>query len=759
MYMRACTHTLFSEKIQNKGEAGMKKTCKMILAFWLVLLFVLPGPWLFAARAAQRGEKLYTLVTGETDADGNVRMDYYVDENGQVVQPDFGMVSAAAQANIPEAYDSRQLGTVTAVKNQGGSGSCWAFSALACMETSYIQQGYGTAEDTAFSPAHLTWFSQRLPEDSTDPLFGDGCNSANPFYKGGSWYFSSATLLRGSGVQLESNAPWTLSRDESELLSAMRQPESERYTSYARMLNAHKIDNDGNRDAAKQLLMEHGALVTSYYDDYGADQPGFNSTYNSYYQTAKTGVVNHAVTVVGWDDNFPRTSFNDYNLPDADGAWLVKGSWGKSYGDGGYYWISYEEPSLYYFTAFQAAPADIYDNIYQYDGTYTSSYFAPSGLTTASIANTFTSQRDEDLTHVAFFNQNVGATVTAQVYVSDTKPTLKNNDPTAGMTQVTAATTTVTGAFFGYSTVALETPVRLTAGQYFTVKITYQTQTGKVYIPVEGATVGEPADGQITHGGNAGESFLYMRGNWYDSSDYAGNDLNNVPVKAMTVTVLQEPTLTLKHLPTKTTYTLGETLDLAGLCLEYTDSKGKTSDVTSDCTPDTTVLNEAGIRTVTVTYAGLCCTFTVTVETEPNLEILSMPAKTVYWVGDTLDTAGLTLQYTDRLGNVSTVSDGFKTDVTVLQTKGTCTVTVTYGSLVCTFTVLVTAVPGDVDDSGSLELLDVTLILRSIAGGYDVTLGEGAAQTADVNKDGRVDLLDVALLKRYLAGGYGVELR
>ncbi|MGN0635380.1 MAG: bacterial Ig-like domain-containing protein [Acutalibacteraceae bacterium] len=738
----------------------MKKDfCRSLFAFVLTLLFVLPSPWPLAARAVQGGEALYTLVTGETDADGNVRADYYVDENGQVVQPEFGMVSAAAQANIPESYDSRQLGAVTAVTNQGGSGSCWAFSTLSCMETSYILQGYGTAEDTAFSPAHLVWFSQKLPEDSSDPLFGDGRNSANPFMKGGSWYVSSATLLRGSGAQLECNAPWTLSWDESNLLSAMTQPESERYTSYARMLNAHKIDNDGNRDAAKQLLMEYGSLMTSYYDDYGAEQPGFNSTYNSYYQTAKTSVTNHAVTVVGWDDNFPRTSFNDYNLPDADGAWLIKGSWGKSYGDGGYYWISYEEPSLSSFVAFQAAPADIYDNIYQYDGTYPSNHFAPSGITMACIANTFTSQRDEDLTYVAFFNENVGATVTAEVYVSDTKPTLEKNDPTAGMTQVTAATTTVTNAFFGYSTVALQTPVRLTAGQYFTVKITYQTQTGTVYIPVEGATVSEPADGQITHGGNVGESFLYMRGNWYDSNDYAGNDLNNVPVKAMTVTVPQVPTLTLKSLPTKTTYTLGESLDLAGLCLEYTDSKGKTSDVTSDCTADTTVLNEAGIRTVTVTYAGLCCTFTVTVETEPTLEILSMPTKQVYWVGDTLDTAGLTLQYTDRLGNASMVSDGFETDVTALQTKGSCTVTVTYESLTCTFTVLVTAIPGDVDDSGSLDLLDVTLILRSIAGGYDVTLGEEAAQTADVNKDGRVDLLDVALLKRYLAGGYGVELR
>lgn len=66
------------------------------------------------------------------------------------------------------------------------------------------------------------------------------------------------------------------------------------------------------------------------------------------------------------------------------------------------------------------------------------------------------------------------------------------------------------------------------------------------------------------------------------------------------------------------------------------------------------------------------------------------------------------------------------------------------------------AVPGDVNGDGSVNLKDVVMIRRYIAGGWGVTLDE---DIADVNGDAAVNLKDVVLLRRYIAGGWNVVLK
>jgi hypothetical protein len=62
---------------------------------------------------------------------------------------------------------------------------------------------------------------------------------------------------------------------------------------------------------------------------------------------------------------------------------------------------------------------------------------------------------------------------------------------------------------------------------------------------------------------------------------------------------------------------------------------------------------------------------------------------------------------------------------------------------------------GDVNKDNNINILDITLVRRYLAGGYGVEL----VGDADVNNDGAVNILDIALIRRYLAGGYGVELK
>ena len=142
-------------------------------------------------------------------------------------------------------------------------------------------------------------------------------------------------------------------------------------------------------------------------------------------------------------------------------------------------------------------------------------------------------------------------------------------------------------------------------------------------------------------------------------------------------------------LPNKTVYSSGEWLNTTGLTLTATYSNGKTEIISSDFTCSPTLLTTLGTKTITVTYEGKTCTFNVTVKNNEleKIEVNTMPDNTQYYVGDTLDTTGLTLTATYTNGTTKTISSGFICSPTVFNTAGTQTVTVTYDDKTCTFDV------------------------------------------------------------------------
>ena len=793
-----------------------------VLCFVLIALLLAQCPVM--AFAADTYPEIHYLQGGVPDESGAWTPEYWVDSHGNRVGQTTRRRALRAAENLPSSYDLRDYGLVTSVKHQAGAESCWAFSPIASLESNYIRQGFGTLEDTDFSEAHLVWFGQhqRTP-DTTDPTYGDGREVEKPFLVGGNWQIASSTLMRGSGLQLEQNAPWIKSYDADQLMQ-MAQPESDRYASFARVWNVRRI-MDNSPQTLKQMIMLNGAATLSYYDDYSRYQngtittTGYTSDKKSYYQTAQTQTTNHTVTVIGWDDNYSRTNFNADQQPTADGAWLIKGSWSTGWGDRGYYWISYEEPSLDEFVSYVSAPVETYDHIYQYDGTYARTKLSVS--TSAKMANVFTSQRTELLTHAAFFSPNETAVkATVEIYVAPDGFTYGGTHPTSGMEKVNAATTIAYDVQYGYTTVELNTPVQLTAGRMFSVVVTLDCSGSSVSIPVEGYTVNNPGDGETTCAGNTGESFFGYGSSWYDTNAYNHTsgllDLNSVPVKAMTRDIeTTEPTLTLASAPNKTVYRVGETLDTTGLSLIYTDEYGAASEVDEGFACDPTTFTDAGTQSVTVTYEGLTVTFDVTVEAagiflvsdaaakagetvDVAVRISDNPGIVSAWLevsydtnvlelinltngsifgddaftpGNDLTASPLRLLFIDALSRTNYTQNG---DLAVLTfhvrtdaPAGDTTVSLSYREkstydtdLQAVFfrtqdgTVTVERLPGDVNADGVIDLKDVVLLRRFLAG-WDVTVN---LSNADVDLREGVDLRDVAYIVRFLVGGYDVTL-
>ncbi len=101
-----------------------------------------------------------------------------------------------------------------------------------------------------------------------------------------------------------------------------------KYLTYPR--RSGSLDNDN----IKAALQTTGALYTTVY----WSNTYYNTSSRAYYYSGTSG-SNHAVTIVGWDDTYSRNNFNP--AAPGDGAFIVKNSWGTSWGNNGYFYLSY----------------------------------------------------------------------------------------------------------------------------------------------------------------------------------------------------------------------------------------------------------------------------------------------------------------------------------------------------------------------------------------------------------------------------------
>lgn len=180
--------------------------------------------------------------------------------------------------------------------------------------------------------------------------------------------------------------------------------------------------------------------------------------------------------------------------------------------------------------------------------------------------------------------------------------------------------------------------------------------------------------------------------------------------------------------PAKTSYYLGDTLDLNGLVVTaiYSDSSSVTVNA-GDYVTSGFNSNSAGEHTITVSYGGKTATFTVTVSVPPleSIAVTKQPVKTIYEIDEQMDITGIEV--------TATYSNGYTAPITITianitgfssAADGTITITVDYNGKTTTFTVTVNpAEPGDISVTG------VTLDHDTLS----MTTGETATLTATVN--------------------------
>jgi len=401
------------------------------------------------------------------------------------------------EASLPSSYDLRQLGKVTPVRNQGSCGACWAFGTIASLESALLP-----GETRDFSENNLK---------NNHGFDWEPC-------AGGNTDISTAYLIRWSGPVDETDDPYRADSAPSPAGLSVRKH-------VMNIIHLPTRTSSTSNDVIKNALMNYGAVTVSYYDN----SAYYNATNKAYYYSGATN-ANHEVAIVGWDDNFDRNKFSP-SAP-GNGAFIIKNSWGTSWGDNGYFNISYYDSKLGYgdLAAFTAPPGtDNYSRLYSYDPLGNLGNIGYTGNNTAWFSNIFTAQGNDRIAAVSFYNSTLNSSYTIYIYNNLTSAV----NPTSG---TLISTTNGTLADAGYLTIPLETAATLSTGQVFSVVVKLTTPNYNYPVPIEQSFIGYSSGASA----QPGQSYISSNGStWTDTTTI--NSTMNVCVKAYAVNAIHPP--------------------------------------------------------------------------------------------------------------------------------------------------------------------------------------------------------------------------
>ena len=425
--------------------------------------------------------------------------------------------ASASDSSLPRKLDLRERGVVTPVKMQNPWGTCWSFSAVGASETSLLSDLGRTYDSLALdlSERHLAWFSYTpLPEDDDSGQGGEGIvslakgiNGSNRLNSGGEMIYGTSLFSSGIGPVTEQAAPYQNAAGTTDQDGDWSLAEALRFTQAFEFEEGNKLpvpaqftDDEYLYDASateawKRELNEGHAISLGFYAD--QSRPG-ELTENAYmnpetwsqYTYENPGGANHGVTIVGYDDDYDRALFAqgfegeeaELHTPPANGAWLVKNSWGESWGLDGYFWLSYYDQGIVEGETFEfditsvEDPQNYYINQYDYMPsvrTATMNTADPS-----SMANVFTAEADETIRALSCETALANTEVAYEVYLLEDGETVPGDGAEPALSLTTGAY-----EYAGYHRLDLTEEQELTVpeGTRFMVKVTQRCLTDGCY--------------------------------------------------------------------------------------------------------------------------------------------------------------------------------------------------------------------------------------------------------------------------------------
>ncbi len=440
----------------------------------------------------------------------------------------------AARSNTKTRFSLKDvIPNNVVVRNQKTTNTCWAFASIASLETNLALMNQD-ATKYDFSERHMEYSMVKdFLNDVTNP------NKINRMIdSGGNYQTASAYLTNGSGAIPESEMPFENNKNKIAISEIQNKTISSQIYDTVEFPSV-KITDDTTKikEQFKQHIENYGAVYASINGAVPTSEYANNETGAIYCDNEGNCPINHAVAIIGWDDNYEIANFNESHRPNNKGAWIIKNSWGekeeytleemkqtvfasapedikttngwksaadvkdedaiaifeeigytvenniatKKIGDNGIMYVSYEDVNIYKTTwgIEKASDKKDYENIYQYDELGSLYVIQSEEGNKAYIGNKFKKKTTgkEYLTQVAIYAPQ---TYTCKVYVNVKGTSMAVNDLQPVMLK--AGETETFNA--GYHTLEFAQPIEIS--QDFAVVVQVQgSEEGSIAIAGE----------------------------------------------------------------------------------------------------------------------------------------------------------------------------------------------------------------------------------------------------------------------------------
>ena len=448
--------------------------------------------------------------------------------------------NAGFEPKNKSSLPSKYIADLTPIRNQGSYGSCWACTMASVVEGSFLKM-----------------FGDLIEISVPNMIYHLNCNaSLNNKYssdveEGGLFSLATAYFASGRGAVLAENDVcyndmfnksdpdhWSVKKRQfldTNLISLdylayyLRDvkfiPDPTMYTNRTREIHRNKI---------KRAIMNFGGVASSFL----YDPKYISEDEKNYCNTEKLGWFgpNHAIKIIGWDDNYSRTNFK--YRPKDNGAFIVQNSWGENWGDDGIFYMSYEDV---YAGNNSVAVTDIDDfkEKYSFYKIYQDDYFGmvlsvPTGTNELYEAKIFDLHcQHENLTDIGLFIAD--SEVNCEFYLAD----LNSKNKISGLGEQIGEKYF---EFPGYYTVALNNIKELNKKDNngkFAIIVKMTNESGdEIKLPLE---IKSWFTGTSQAVGYENENFVNINGKWEDIFDVVKDDtgwdlfeVTNLNIKAFT---------------------------------------------------------------------------------------------------------------------------------------------------------------------------------------------------------------------------------